>query len=892
MGYTEVREGFGAYASGRLSERALRDALNDALRREPELAAVYIALTSGLRRGNVISEALEARILADIAAVTGHSTHKPQAQTESYDSVARTVFKGRGSAASNLKGDPGLGDIGRLTTNDLVANEPVHVNPAITTGPSTTGGSTTGSAWDTPERLAEPAIALSVGSILKHRFELIEELGHGGMGIVYKSLDHVTAEFKDRNPYVAIKLLNEEFKRHPLAVRALQREARKAQKLAHPNIVSVFDFDRDGGNVYMVMELLIGQSLDQLQRSQYPDGFPLRKVTEYLGGMGAGLSYAHEQGIVHADFKPSNAFLTKDGVIKVLDFGVARAARSLNDPGEKTIFDAGQLGAVSPAYASVEMLTGQDPDPRDDVYALACVTYVLLTGRHPFNKIESVKAREAGLQPPPVKGLSRGQWQALRRGLAFDRGARTGSVKEFVAQFSTRPRRRNIWLPITAAVAALALLAVVLLPEQWLTYQAGKLTKALQSGDPQTFSVAMASLESAPETLRRRVLLDDAVRKSILDHYTLDIQTAAAPPDDNFVHARELLEQLKRLLPDSQVVADIAAGLDVDAKAAPTEQPQKPDSAPAPETPVPDQGADNLAARDELSRLVAKPEASQHWADQLRAALQKLSTSMPADDPLLTDARRTADATFAQAAADARAHRRLADASSLIALGRTVDPDSPDLTREAATVASEESTSTVAAANAEQQAGIDVLKQKLAQQADAGDVAGANATANALRRVLAGSMYVSNELPQRLIESYVRLAKKQLLAGSPDAALQTIALGRKRFGSASDLKNLELRYITVGDAFDRLSIAVALNVNEQQNYLESLRASEGPDFPDIERMLANTLANRIADERAANRPTVAASLLDAGRKVFPENSALLEQGTAGMLSVPTAVVEQ
>ena len=162
------------------------------------------------------------------------------------------------------------------------------------------------------------------GSVLKGRFELIDELGRGGMGVVYRALDRTNVEFKDRNPYVAIKLLNEEFKRHPLAVRALQREARKAQKLAHPNIVAVFDFDRDGGNVYMVMELLSGRSLDLRLRNEWTHGLDVATVTRYLGAMGAALSYAHEQGIVHADFKPSNVFLTDEGVIKVLDFGVAR----------------------------------------------------------------------------------------------------------------------------------------------------------------------------------------------------------------------------------------------------------------------------------------------------------------------------------------------------------------------------------------------------------------------------------------------------------------------------------------------------------------------------------------------------------------------------------------
>src|SRR5207244_10414300 len=105
-----------------------------------------------------------------------------------------------------------------------------------------TTGSTTGSSWDSPERLAEAAAPLSLGSVLKGRFELVEELGRGGMGVVYKALDRRSGDVKDRR-YVALKVLNEEFKRHPLAVRSLQREARKARRLAAPDIVPRLDFD-------------------------------------------------------------------------------------------------------------------------------------------------------------------------------------------------------------------------------------------------------------------------------------------------------------------------------------------------------------------------------------------------------------------------------------------------------------------------------------------------------------------------------------------------------------------------------------------------------------------------------------------------------------------------
>ncbi len=105
---------------------------------------------------------------------------------------------------------------------------------------------------------------LEIGDIIKNRFILEEELGRGGMGVVYKAKDLRKEEAKDRNPYIALKVLNEDFKRNPESFIALQRETRKTQELAHPNIITVYDFDRDGDHIYMTMEWLQGKPLSTL----------------------------------------------------------------------------------------------------------------------------------------------------------------------------------------------------------------------------------------------------------------------------------------------------------------------------------------------------------------------------------------------------------------------------------------------------------------------------------------------------------------------------------------------------------------------------------------------------------------------------------------------------
>jgi serine/threonine protein kinase len=113
---------------------------------------------------------------------------------------------------------------------------------------------------------------------------------------------------------VAIKVLNEDFRRHPDSMMALQREARRAQTLAHPNIITVYDFDRDGDTVFMAMELLSGSPLDvAIRNNRERGGLPTQEALHIIKQLASGLAYAHANNIVHSDFKPSNAFLTKGG---------------------------------------------------------------------------------------------------------------------------------------------------------------------------------------------------------------------------------------------------------------------------------------------------------------------------------------------------------------------------------------------------------------------------------------------------------------------------------------------------------------------------------------------------------------------------------------------------
>jgi hypothetical protein len=296
---------------------------------------------------------------------------------------------------------------------------------------------------------------LEPGSVIKKRFVLETLLGKGGMGIVFGAIDRRKEEAHDPNPRVALKVLNADFQRHPQAFMALQREARKAQTLAHPNVVTVFDFDRDGEAVYMTMELLQGRSLDSMTREARGKGMKRDVALPVIRGIAEGLAYAHRKGIVHSDLKPGNVFVAEDGTPKILDFGIARAVPSMNTEASRDVFDAGSLGAYTEAYATDEMIDGVDPHPADDMYALGIIAYEMLTGFHPYQRHSAPGARKLGLKPAPIKGLKRKEMRAIESCLSLERKRRPQNAAEFLKLF------RGVTALQKWTIAAAAVLAVV-----------------------------------------------------------------------------------------------------------------------------------------------------------------------------------------------------------------------------------------------------------------------------------------------------------------------------------------------------------------------------------------------------------------------------------------------
>jgi Tol biopolymer transport system component len=236
-------------------------------------------------------------------------------------------------------------------------------------------------------------------------YEIVAPIGAGGMGEVYRARD--TRLGRD----VAIKLLPAEFSDDPERLRRFEQEARAVAALSHPHILVLFDVGTHEGSPYLVTELLEGESLrERLQAGPLTP----RKATEGGAEIAQGLAAAHEKGIIHRDLKPANVFITKDGHLKILDFGIAKLAppRGAEERAKATTVleatDAGMtLGTVG--YMSPEQVRGQSVDHRTDIFSLGCVLYEMLSGRRAFTGDTAADIMTAILtkDPEPLSGTGR-----------------------------------------------------------------------------------------------------------------------------------------------------------------------------------------------------------------------------------------------------------------------------------------------------------------------------------------------------------------------------------------------------------------------------------------------------------------------------------------------------
>ena len=271
----------------------------------------------------------------------------------------------------------------------------------------------------------DPSPAIQIGRVLRDRYELQERLGSGGMGTVFKALDRYRADLPQSNQYVAIKILHTNTDNRLELLENLRREFYCAQMLSHRNIVKVYELDRDGDIDFFTMELLEGELLSGVTERLHPLPMPRTYAWAIIREIGSGLAHAHARNVIHTDLKPQNIMITNSGEVRILDFGASSHPAT---PGAEVLAPRKALSAVTPAYACCELLAGRPADPRDDIYALACIAYELLAGSHPFQRRPSTIARDLGIVPTRPPGLSGQQWKTLTMGLSWHRAARSIGV--------------------------------------------------------------------------------------------------------------------------------------------------------------------------------------------------------------------------------------------------------------------------------------------------------------------------------------------------------------------------------------------------------------------------------------------------------------------------------
>jgi len=293
--------------------------------------------------------------------------------------------------------------------------------------------------------------SVEVGDVLLDRYRLVALIGEGGMSRVFKATDLGKTTSVSPDSHIAVKVFRSPISEDNGSFAAFRKEVQKLRGLTHPNMVRVFDCDRDGSIAFITMEYLAGPSLyaklyGGAAAGKPPSGLGRDEAQHIILAVADALDYAHRNGVVHGDLKPGNIVVQNRGEIKIIDFDMARwVARPEAGVERRESPQQGSPPGVTPGYASPQLMAGQKPEPADDVYALACLAYELLTGTHPFDEA-GVGAQSLKFPPPHRAELSAPQYSALVHGLQPDGNDRTRTVRQFVAEFSA-PLRRAGWKP-------------------------------------------------------------------------------------------------------------------------------------------------------------------------------------------------------------------------------------------------------------------------------------------------------------------------------------------------------------------------------------------------------------------------------------------------------------
>jgi serine/threonine protein kinase len=311
-----------------------------------------------------------------------------------------------------------------------------------------------------------------IGKTVSH-YRILGAVGGGGMGLVYR------AEDVKLGRRVAIKFLPDESAKDPAALQRFEREARSASALEHPNICPIYEFGEHEGQPFLVMQLLDGQTLRELIPSVEPGKppFSIHKLIDIAIQISAGLHAAHSQGIIHRDIKPANIFVTTQGEVKILDFGLAKLARTITEPtegeeGTRTLpadlfLSRPGIAMGTAAYMSPEQIRGEKLDARTDIFSFGLVLYEMAVGQRAFPEKTGPAVQDAILNqtPTPVRELnpavSAKLEQVINKTLEKDRDARYQTASGMEAELEALqhqlapkrlPRRWAMGLGIAAVI--------------------------------------------------------------------------------------------------------------------------------------------------------------------------------------------------------------------------------------------------------------------------------------------------------------------------------------------------------------------------------------------------------------------------------------------------------
>lgn len=262
--------------------------------------------------------------------------------------------------------------------------------------------------------------------LLNHRYVIYEKIGSGGMSEIFTGYDRDHPTCIGKFKPVAIKVLSPEFIECNEAIYSFETEYLIGQQLSHQSIVKFFDFVSDGTNYFLVMERLVGKTLNSI-KNENRNLFTFELRISLLEKIINGLAYIHSRSIAHGDLKPSNIFICNDGTLKIIDFGLSSGP---NRRPPNTAY------AFSAKFASPERILGNTPSYRDDIYALGCIAHIILTGSHPFGNISSIEAQRSNLTPPKILGVDENTQIIIDEMLSFDPINRPSNAVTLYSSFS------------------------------------------------------------------------------------------------------------------------------------------------------------------------------------------------------------------------------------------------------------------------------------------------------------------------------------------------------------------------------------------------------------------------------------------------------------------------